>query len=243
MPRPGPKPVEMKQLKTEAMNWAMVLFALRDGQDGLLLRNEWGKWGPWRRPSAAKIHPQILKQMKGTPWEGVPPAKTKRKTQTGRILSARIVAFDDKEAKFLSKLKMESDFTFFPPIPPSRDAWEQLKQARTVVECRRALHSLGRYLKRSWQGWYGGEFPHALERYAQELLTSKRLFNYPKSERRRSDDKRVIFFAKVLAGARFNLAPTYATKKLRKWRWPKDWVERPYKEFTARVRSQTGGIQ
>jgi hypothetical protein len=71
----------------------------------------------------------------------------------------------------------------------------------------------------------------ALELHGKQVLIGKSLPSYAKTDRKRSDDKRVVFLSKILAGARFGLAPVTAAKRLSHWNWPRDWAERTAKEF------------
>jgi hypothetical protein len=50
--------------------------------------------------------------------------------------------------------------------------------------------------------------------HAEDFLRAKRLPHCPKSNRPRSDTKRIEFFAKVLAGLKLGIAPATATKRL-----------------------------
>jgi hypothetical protein len=54
------------------------------------------------------------------------------------------------------------------------------------------------------------------------LLRPKGLPNYPR-EAQTNDDKRILFFSKVLAGLEFGLTPLTATKKLSHWRCENYW--------------------
>lgn len=240
MVRPGPKPVDVEDLKLEAEQWATVLFCLRYGQAGMIEKME---WGPWRMVPVGRPSKEILDLMKGTPWEGAQLLKTnKRRQQTGRTLVAMIVPADAKSAKRVSKIlnRLGKRFDYIPPMLPLPKVWLQLRIAASLAEMRRALRSTEKYLNRNWSGWFGREYPRALERHAGALLAAKRLFSYPKSERRSSDDKRVHFFAKVLAGLELGRSPLYTLKKLSHWRPSKDLATNPYQKFAANFPSQTG---
>jgi hypothetical protein len=246
MPLPGPKPVDRDALQTEAMNWARVLFILRDGKVGLV---EVVKWGPLRTVTQGptQLTKENLQQMKGTQWENAQELPvSNRQMRTGKVLTAKIYTFNEFQ-KNKSVLTLDSPYVWFPPTPASRAVWDALKKSNSLVGMRRALCSLEKYLCRNLSGWYGREFPHGLEGYAQDLLAAKDLHNYPnpkaKQKRPSSDDKRVIFFAKVFAGLRLNLKPSYATKKLSHWRFEKDWATNPYNEFVKSIRSTKGDLK
>jgi len=226
------------------MNWAKVLFVLRDGQVALV---EAVKWGPWQnvRSGPTKLSDQIVKQLKGTPWENAEELRvTNRQRRTGRVLDAKTVP---KSIPNLDeKAKDKYEYVQVRSKPASPEIWESLNNSNSVARMRRALRSLEKYLNRNWDGWIGREFPQDLQRYATGLLAAKKLDNYPDAKQKKrpsSDDKRVIFFSKVLAGLRLSLSPTYATKKLSHCRWEKDWATNPYKEYVERIRSQRGHKQ
>lgn len=243
MARPGPKPVDVEDLKVQAQQWATVFFCLLYGQQGMIQKIE---WGPWRSVVATKPSKEMLDFMKGTPWEGAQLLKTKnRRQRTGRTLLARIVPADAKSAKLASRAlnKLGRDFDYIPLKLPLLQVWRQLKMAASLTKMRRALRLIEKYLNRNWSGWFGREYPHALDRHAGALLAAKRLSGYPKSKRRSSDDKRVVFFAKVLAGLELGRSPLYTTKKLSHWRPRKDLATNPYQKFVASFRSQRGDSQ
>ncbi|MCI0722927.1 MAG: hypothetical protein L0338_28760 [Acidobacteria bacterium] len=95
------------------------------------------------------------------------------------------------------------------PERPRPEVWNRLKRARSVAEVRKIadeLHKGNRTI--SAAQWKPFHFR------ARDLLRAKRLHNYPKSNRPRSDDKRIHFFAKVLAGLMQGIAPATAAKRL-----------------------------
>jgi hypothetical protein len=227
----------------EAQQWATVLFCLLYGQAGMFQKIE---WGPWRSVVATKPSKEILDLMKGTPWEGAQLLKTnKRRQRMGSTLVAKIVPADAKSAKLAFKAlnKLGKSFDYIPPKLPLLQVWQQLKTASSLTKMRRALRRIEKYLNQNWSGWFGREYPHALDRHAGALLAAKRLVSYPKSTRRRSDDKRVVFFAKVLAGLELGRSPLYTTKKLGHWRPAKDLATDPYQKFAASFRSKRGDSQ
>ncbi len=243
MTQPGPKPVSVEELANEAQQWATVLFCLRDGQVGML---EKLKWGPWRTVPAARPSQEILDLMKGTPWEGAPMLKTKKQSrqQIGTPLVAKIVPADPKIVKHLSKFvnNPDGDYTYIPPVLPAPNVWNKLKKCRSRTEMRLGLRLLERYLAQNFGMWSGREYPRALERYAPELFVARKLAAYPGSkERPSSDDKRVVFIAKVFAGARFGLTASYATKKLSRLNFSKYSADKPYREFVKNVQAMRRG--
>jgi hypothetical protein len=232
MARPGPKPVDLQHLKTEAQQWANVLFCLRDGQAGMIQKI---KWGPWRSVPYTKHSQSMLDLMKGTPWENARLLKTKmRRAKIGTTLVAEIVPANAQSVRKVSKsFKLEKGWEYTPPRLPSPKVWQQLKEAASVTGMQRVLRSIQKYIFRNWSAWPGIPFPYKLDRHAAAILEAKQLFGYPKSHRGRSEDKRIVFFAKVFAGLRLGRSALYTTKRLAHWHPLKDLAINPYKEFVA----------
>jgi len=131
------------------------------------------------------------------------------------------------------------DWVIFRPVMPEPEIWSRLKRARSVGEVREASRKMRDWMTREYGPqvgrWLPGdppfEFADALDLYAEKLLRAKHLPSYAKTDRPRSDDKRLVFLSKVLAGARLDLAPITAVKRLSHWGFPRDWAEKPLKEF------------
>jgi len=131
------------------------------------------------------------------------------------------------------------DWVIFRPVMPAPEIWKLLKQARSVEDIRKASRGIQKWMTKQFGPgvgrWLPGsppvEFTNALNLYAEKLLSGKRLPSYAKTDRPSSDDKRVEFLSKVLAGARFGLAPITATKRLSHWHWPRDWAEKSLGEY------------
>jgi hypothetical protein len=87
--------------------------------------------------------------------------------------------------------------------------WKRLKEAQSVADVRQFVNDLYKRYRviNEWQ-W------QALRSGAQDLLSATQLTNYPNSDRQRSDDKCIQFWAKVLAGSLLGMAPATATKRL-----------------------------
>jgi hypothetical protein len=199
----------MERLKSEAARWASFLFTLRDGQSGHI--------------------------EKVTGWRRVGGKGFRVRKATG-IVVAKIIPVERKTAsKFIrtiQKLK-DKNWIVFRATFPDPNAWEQLKRARSVKEVQEAARSI-----RRWERHFGPiavwkELPKTIRCHGNEILKAKMLSNYPRSKRARSDDKRILFFAKVMAGLTLGIAATTATKRLGCWSWPKDWAEKPLERLTA----------
>ena len=69
-------------------------------------------------------------------------------------------------------------------------------------------------------------FRRALRDHGAELYRAKCLWTYPQAtDRAKSDDKRIEFFAKALAGLMLGISPATAMKRLSRWRLPKLWIK------------------
>jgi hypothetical protein len=105
-------------------------------------------------------------------------------------------------------------------------SWNDLKRARSTQDIRRVAQSARRWVLRFPSGvrWADKfprnllfQLPRALNVHAADLIKAKRMPHYPRTDRPSSDDKRVEFFAKVLAGLTLGIAPATATKRLAHW--------------------------
>lgn len=212
-----PKRATLEQLKSEAGAWAEFLYTLRDGQPGLL---EKVKWNPFKS---------------ATSGEG-----KKIRMRTSRVVCVKIVplkatkaGIDELTKQVTKQFTKQKGWVFFSPVLPNLAAWERFKKARTVLEVRRAAGMMRVeyfYLPR------GLSKPASvfIREHAKDLLLAKKLPHYPRRAAS-NDDKRVVFFAKVLAGLSLGIRPLYATKKLGHWDWSKDHGSAALREFTASV--------
>ena len=122
---------------------------------------------------------------------------------------------------------------------PKPAIWEQVKRADTVSQIRGAVRGMGELQvhfasSTAWAQNPAGAFRH----YAEGILAAKQLPHYPKTNRPRSDDKRVEFLAKTMAGLTLGIAAITAVKRLSHWHWPKDWAERSLKEFVQQSKAR-----
>lgn len=213
MGRRGPKPVEVSHLQGEAMQWASFLYLLRDGVPGLI---EHVKWSRFQLPGSAE-------------W-----------ARRGQLVEAPIlIPVSAASQRLPQRMTTEDGWVIFRPVMPKPAVWEQLREARTVSQIKAAARGIGKLQScfvssTPWAQNPAGAFRH----YAEGILLAKRLPNYPRTRRPRSDDKRVEFLAKTMAGLTLGLAPITALKRLSHWRWPKDMAERGLKEFVERSKKQ-----
>lgn len=108
------------------------------------------------------------------------------------------------------------------PLWPSRKAWEELKGARSVKAMRRAIAALREWRRQNANLLASDEVLGKAEADPLFLLRAMRLPNYP-GDAKTNDDKRILFFSKVLAGLEFGHKPLTATKKLSGWRCENYW--------------------
>ncbi len=133
-----------------------------------------------------------------------------------------------KARKFMEELGKLSRTAWqvIPEIPPSPAAWEQLKAARKREEILHAAECIRHWARTVGRTDWQNEFPATMRDHAEALLRAKKSWAYPRDPRRpTSDDKRVVFLAKVLAGLTLGLSPAYTIKILAYWPWTKDWIE------------------
>jgi hypothetical protein len=105
-------------------------------------------------------------------------------------------------------------------IPPERDLWEALKRARTATEVRRICRRSKFWLKWEWTGelngkrWYCRSLyrcPSALYENADSFCQAKMYSRYPKSNRPSSDDRKLVYFVRVMAALSLTRPISFAT--------------------------------
>jgi hypothetical protein len=221
MGKRGPKEVSANRLKFAALGWAWFFRTLRDGEPGSVKKTKLGSW----QTSAplAKLH-----------WDEIGrPEKAKQRILAGQmhyspiryrdiqIITDIVVRPTRKGLSTAAALvRGRKNWKLQPPVLPRRELWERLKNARSVVDVRQVARGLRRNHP---------FFSNILNTHAEDLLRAKQLPNYPGSNRPRSDEKRIWFFAKVLAGLEGGIAPVTATKRLA--HFPRLLTEPELKEF------------
>ena len=116
------------------------------------------------------------------------------------------------EEEIRKLLKGKKDYVFNPPMPGRPELWKRLKNSYSASEVQQVALQIGRIFPTSHWG--------VLHSHAKDFLRAKKLHNYPRSNRPRSDEKRVYFFAKVVSGFMQDIAPATATKKLARLKLP-----------------------
>lgn len=230
MGRRGPQRIDIGRLRGKAYVWSMWLLALRDGSPGLITKMKYGVpetrlvWAvevSWHEVG----HPELI--------QGRQPVL--RPMQFGRIEKTRShVVPPTRESlkgytKFAELVRGKKDWHLVGPGLRLPHLWERLKKARSADDVRSVARSLRQ------RGRLAGPEYELFRSHAEDLLRAKRLPDYPRSNRRpTSDDKRIHFFAKVLAGLEFGIAPATATKRIKNSVLPvrgaTNWAE-SYKQF------------
>lgn len=160
------------------------------------------------------------------------PARIRTQGPSGWIEAGMIVTQNPTEARrFVERLQRLSgtQWQVIPEVCQNRAAWEMLKRAHTEMDIRRAAKSIAHWARRVERSDWRTEIPSAIGKHAKDLLRAKKNWAYPGDLRRpTSDDKRVLFFAKILAGLVSGLSPTYAIKVLASWPWTREWIQGPF---------------
>jgi hypothetical protein len=215
----GPKPVDSPSLVLEASIWANILFALRDGVDG------WAAEVRWK---------QQITDLAGGPvayWSG--------QTLARRPLKSATFPAGMSNAALRKFQRAEEGWQYVPPISPDATIWNRLKESHAVREVQAAGCDFRKWTSRWRKGYMivkGKKFSQSLlsankehrrmfEVHAGRILAAKKLWAYPLGNRSRSDDKRIEFFCKVLAGLMLEIAPTTAIHRLTGWHWPKQTIK------------------
>jgi len=185
--------------------WADLLYRLRDGETGELVRVK-GKQRPIPVATVIVANRVATRKLMKT-LEGL-------RGQDG-ILWLRSPIYPEQE--IWEGLKHAS-------------STEQIRVALAKIErCLRNRWKLSSYYspdedelligKRvGWTKTIGSQLLLATRKNADEIIKAKNLPHYPRAERPSSDNKRIEFFAKVFAGFALGLAPLTATKRLSRWK-------------------------
>ena len=234
MSMPGRRPILIGQqgvnsLKRHAIFWTYLLYALRDGADGYVQEL---RWGP-------------MEEFHGEPAFGQSLAIAKREGQEvvvkyGSPLGALPLARSMSQQQLKKWQRTQDGWHYVPPILASPQIWERLKDARTVPQIGSVARDLKRWADRTPKSYYvmdGQRHEDArvpilpihlrvFHAHAKKILAAKKLWTYPRTNRPKSDNKRIDFFGKSLAGLMFGLAPATAQRRLTGWRWPQQAFER-----------------
>jgi hypothetical protein len=223
MTRPGPKPVDLHSLKSLASMFTRLFLDLRDGREGQIFRLERtattraqdGQVMPLKdyRAQGGLDDGQIVDQGGEVVAKIIP---VRAPTGVSRKKQAR---FEAKTRKLLSEITSDPEFEakriwIDNPIYPRPDLWEQLKRASSAEEMRRVAADIARWMRR----YAHIRWRHELQDHAADLFRAKHtLWNYPRSERPSSDNRRAEFLGKALAGLILGISPATAMRQLLRW--------------------------
>lgn len=232
----GPTAVDVNRLQDDATAWAGFFYTLRDGQAGYM---QPVKWERLRNTGSAKW----TRLQAGLGGIVLPPDTFYR---TSKALGRAILIPVSEAARMLPPKMDAKGWHVSRPVMPEPEIWSLLKQARSIAEIRKLCPRIRTWMTKEFGPgvgrWLPGdpplEFADALELYGEQLISSRRLPSYARTSRPTSDDKRIVFCSKVLAGARFGLAPITAVKRLSNWSFPKDWAEKPLQKLVEASNKQ-----
>jgi hypothetical protein len=227
-------------LKVHAVQWTYILFGLRDGHRDLLEVMRWGPWhGRTKQVSGGTAKRVVLVRI--IPREGGRETAA-RVFQAVNVLATR--TSDDNNPQFENPIcqtieidlalppkwrfglaEYERATLFFPGLPAKPQLWRQLKRPESIKQLQDTGEDIYAWLIASVPGIHSSpQFREALCGHTAELFEVRRLWNFPRTDRPSSDEKRIAFFAESLAGLMVGIAPATATKKLARWTPPKLWL-------------------
>jgi len=197
MGRRGPKPVNVGLLRMYAHDWSLFLYKLRDGKEAELYKLTAERTERTDEKGGRHTHIVVQKRLFVAKFQPV-----------------------SEEARLLLKNSLPKpkggEWLVDPPVLPAPDVWEQFKRARSKGELEKAFTLMQKHVQEVDLGVMTHLFKAARER-AEDVLRAKRLPHYPCSHRPGSDNRRVDFFAKILAGLAVGLSPLTTTKRLARW--------------------------
>lgn len=218
--KPKPPPKNIEELLSYESFWYFCLHGLRDGKGE-------GKSITHQPILLVHSHADSRDNETLTIWQGneVSYSKTLHKE----------LAQDDIWKEKWDKLKHDAEsreaITQVPPTPDERPLWECLKRARTAAEVRRAYSRSKHWLlknedcRKEFRDSAGNLkgfqfFPpptYPLYDHAEEFCKAKLDPRYPRGDSVRSDDTRIEYLARVLAGLSLwkPKKPSYSEKILR----------------------------
>lgn len=222
MLRPGPKPVDVDALKRHAGLFTRLFLHLRDGRAGEILRTD--RVAKTRLPEGRVISLKHYRESGGLGDGEI--------VDTGGEVVAKIIAakgpqghsraeqsrFEAKTRKLLSQIVADPHFEakriwIDDPIFPRSDLWERLKDASSTEEMKRATAAIAHWMR----SYAHPRWRRELQKYSADLFHAKGLWNYPRSNRPSSDNRRAEFFGKALSGLILGISPATATRRLMRW--------------------------
>lgn len=124
----------------------------------------------------------------------------------------QLVPKEITEEDWLARRRIDLERELHPKVPLAEpDIWRALVAARTSDEIRMACRQSKRWLNPRWEGKV---YLQDLYDHAEKFIKAKKDVYYPKRES--GDEKRVIFFARVMAGIGLEVSPHTSVDRLRK---------------------------
>jgi len=228
-------------LKVNAVQWFYLLLGLRDGHLDVVQKLEWVPWtgkgqkqvcaGRAVRIQLARIIPdETGRETVALVFERLTTYATRTEADRGPQFEYPIYQVikqdtDLPPGRRFGLKPTEHPSLFFPAVPSAPVLWKQLKRPRSIKELQHTLNNIDDWLVAAVPGVSTmPQFRRALCDRPAELFWARKLWNYPRTNRPTSDDKRIEFFAEALAGLMLGVAPATATKKLLCWSPPKLWL-------------------
>jgi hypothetical protein len=227
-------------LKVNAVQWTYILFGLRDGHPDVV---EMIKWGPWHgkhkqvRGGTAKkillvriIPREGGREIAARVFQAVNVLATQTVADTTPQFENPICQTIEKDLELPRKWKFglsgyQHGTLFFPGLPARPQLWRRLKKPESIKRLQRAGEDIYKWLSAAVPGIHSTpQYREALCEHPAKLFQVRELWNYPRTDRPSSDEKRIAFFAESLAGLMVGIAPATATKKLARWTPPKLWL-------------------
>jgi len=234
----GPQPVDRAALKIRAVQWFYFVIGLRDGHPDLMQRHVWGPWSGEKQEIRAGRAERILLARIVPDGSG---------GETARLVFERLRTWasrrSNEEPQFESPLfqTLEQDFGLpakwrfglkplnhptlvFPSLNAQPKLWSGLKEAHSAKALLRIGEVIYQWLADAQPGIAETpEYRTTLCERSEEILSVRGLWNYPRTNRPKSDDKRIEFYAEAFAGLSSGVSPATATKKLARWIPPRLW--------------------
>ena len=222
MTKRGPKPADVRELRSLASMFTGLFLGLRDGRDSQILstksvaktRTDHGTVVPLGKHQADTGEDGRIVDSGGELVVGIIPATARK-----GLSRQRQAQFEKRARKFLSQIVGDPEFQarrvwIEPPVFARQDLWTELKDARSAVEMSRVTKKVAKWMR----PYAHLRWRRALQAHAAELFRAKQeLWTYPRSNRPKSDNKRAEFFGKALAGLVLGKSPATAMKSLHGW--------------------------
>lgn len=228
MGKRGPRPrsrkehlVEVSLFRSYADNWGLFFYLLRDGAPGYIGKT----FGEQSQPTITVPLKQLLESGEVTVEIPMNPDQTIRGAVKPSRTSTEIIEPNVPSARLsapqASALNPKAGWSGMEPTNPRPDLWKKLKNAPNFAEHKQTATETAEWWRTTLAFFVLGLSPSFHENVtdnlhllaSHDLFSAKRLRLYPHSGRPTSDNKRVEFFAKAMAGLSRGIAPATAIEK------------------------------